>query len=151
MIDCRLYKEYFPIKTEEQKDKFLEEHRADAYIFLAEEPQDMKNAYIKLESYYISRFKKAYSLFGKMKHKNVIHNQHVAHQMQRDERLVYLRQKISHRENLLYALCMCEDVTIEEINTILQRMNNKFHVDVFMAALGIIAVIAWLLIGCTIG
>lgn len=151
MFHNKLYKRYYPIKTEEQKNEFLGNHRTEMIRFLEGNSLDLRASYMDLESKYVSKLKKPVSFLGNVKYKNVLHNEKVALEMEMDKRLKDMEQELVGTEEKLYALKMSEEISIEDVNRILLIMDFTYR-NAFMKIVSVVLMLALLLLaftGCT--
>ena len=125
----RLYTQYYPLKTEEDKNEFLSSH----YMEMLKEA-DKLGCFANFEVFererdYIDMMKPEISFLGFPKWRNIARNREIAMKMDTDRKIKIIKEKISELDSIAYKMEVYEHekITIEEMNRILRFMNTETH------------------------
>ena len=129
LFNSKLYNQYYPLKTEDDKKKILDSHYVEIcraaenlYHCANQEVFDREHSYIK-------RMKPDVSRWGTLKWRNIAHNKTIAMQMDGDRNIKIAKEKIPELSSIAEKLHYheCDKITIEELNRILRFMNAETH------------------------
>ena len=84
MLNDKLYKHYYPLKTEEEKNDFLNSQYAEIYKEVGNLCRCTKNEISAIKNDYISKMKPTVSYLGTLKKKNIAHNKYIVYMMYKD-------------------------------------------------------------------
>lgn len=124
-LNCKLYNQYYPLKTEEEKYYFLR----DNYTELIKITDTMRRISISSmacrKSDYAAQMKNETPLFGNP-HYNKLHNQRIVDAMNRDVVIQHTEQFIYQADIVSHKLIMGDhdNITVKEINTVLKEYND---------------------------
>ena len=145
IMNHKLYNNYFPISSEEEKQKFLNEERIDLIKELRAVLCECQTEIFYVQRSYYERMKSTISLLGNINFRNVLHNKKVEAEMEADFRIRGIKNKIEDYDTLLDTLVMQGDASMDEINMALEYINaNKNRaVKGFWFGAGIAAVLVF--------
>ena len=146
IINSKLYNQYYPIRTEEQKTAFLIENHTVLLKLIREALFRNRSEYLARTNKYVNQLKKETTFLGTVKKVNVLHNEHVISKMQHDHIFDSLRNKEAIMEKIQYSLIMNEAVSIEDINELLLCINHDHRRTLLNCAFGLCIVIGTLLV-----
>lgn len=129
MFDDKLFSQYYPLKTEKDKDAFLISNLIELRRIAEKLMLDVRVDILAREDKYYNRMKRTVSVFGKLKPGNMLHNQTVMKQMARDKYISKTEDTISAIGFFLEKLLLGEydEITIEEANDTLAHINSYTH------------------------
>lgn len=144
-MNHKLYNTYFPISSEEEKQKFLNEERRDMIKELRTVLCECQIEIFYIQRSYYERMKSPISLLGNINFRNILHNQKVKAEMEADSRNRGMKNKIEDYATLLDTLVMQGDASVDEINMALEYINaNKNRVvKEFLFGAGITVALAF--------
>lgn len=130
-----LYKEYFPLESDEQKIDFLRSNGTAVLRFLDEEYSANKSSVLALTYGIRSKFKNDITFTGAPNYKNIAHNESVAAEldltMKTDSRLIKIQQDMEKNRVLAYSISVAanEEVSLSDANDILIAMKAGYRRD----------------------
>lgn len=145
IMNHKLYNTYFPISSEDEKQKFLSEEKDDLIKGLRGALCDSQTDYFYVQRNYYERMRNTVSLLGNINFRNVLHNKKIEAEMEADSRIRGIKNKIEDYDTLLDTLIMQGDVSVDEINRALEYINanKKRVIKEFLFCTGIMVVLAF--------
>jgi len=143
LFNHKLYEKYYPLVTEEDKQNLLQSDYIDIYKIVRNMGSIARNEIAAIQQEYVSQMKPTVSIFGTIKHKNVIHNEAVVHRMDTDKRIASIKEMVSRIDELSLKLANneCDKIELEELNYILKKVNNQRHKVIISFLILFIAII----------
>lgn len=143
MFCNKLYKEYYPIVSEEDKMNFIHENFVEILNFdMRRERLSLVNLF-GIERKYSQKLKKEVSVFGNIKYGNILHNRNVLNSMINDRHYIkcteILNEMASFQEKLWSG--KLEEISIDEINFLLIAMKRETQDNRIHFLLSIVGVI----------
>lgn len=119
-----LYKKYFPIKSERERDDFIQKNGSQIYRILDSLSMSLSYNAMDRIKMYDRRMKRTISLLGNIKIGNVLHNRAVVNEKKNDRWLKGIEKQARIIEELRYKHTNFT-LTIEDVNGILELENNE--------------------------
>lgn len=147
MFDNKLFSQYYPLKTEKDKDAFLISNLTELRRVAEKLILNARGDILARENKYYNRMKCTVSVFGNLKPGNMIHNQTVMQQMARDKYISRAEDTLSAIEFFAEKLLLGEydKITIEEANDILAHTNSYTRRKWIFATTSIVLIVAAIL------
>lgn len=120
----KLFKKYYPIQTEEQKEAFLEDHKDSVLKFLKGELLRCRTMHFDAFNDYKKHLKNTVGFLGKIKWKAVAKNINLT---RRFERVSWSIDRYQSSYEALKTDVEDNTVSVDDINYILIKMNNRFN------------------------
>lgn len=145
LFNNKLYNQYYPLKTEEDKNNFLNSNYTKIRKMIDDIGCIARNELYAIEHDYVKKMKPTVSFFGSPKYRNIAHNEYIVHKMQTDRRIKNIEKKFQDLDPLAYKIAYHEheNITVDELNYLLRLINTRKHYN-----LGIILVLVILIIVC---
>lgn len=126
MFDNKLFSQYYPLKTEKDKDAFLISNLTELRRIAEKLIFNVRGDILAREDKYYNRTKRTVSVFGNLKPGNMLHNKIVMQQMARDKYISRAEDTLSAIRVFVEKLLLGEydEITIEEANDILAHINT---------------------------
>lgn len=124
----KLYKAHYPIKTEEEKEIFLTQHRDTVLDFLEKELLSLDIMHFNIFDNYTARQKNPIGILGRVKWKSVAKNKVLAQRFDRDYCDIERRKADC---STLRTTIINNTSSVNDVNTILVKMNNQFSSSIF--------------------
>lgn len=139
-LNNKLYKQFYPLATEEDKMSLLNSNYSELLRKVKDIERMAETEYSERQSNYISKMRPTISCLGTPKHKNIVHNEYIAHKMAMDKKISFISEDIYNLKELEYNLVYkeFEKITVEELNRILRYDNIMKHKNICIIILGII-------------
>lgn len=143
LFNNKLYTQYYPIASEEQKAIFLENNHTKILRSIKRLKDDTLFEYYSRQKEYISRMKSEVSCLGHLKLGNICRNRSIAYEMSRDKRINTTRKVLQDLDSLKDKLISHEQesITIYELNNLLKMMNETKHRNMCKLGLSLIITI----------
>lgn len=143
LLNNKLYTQYYPLTSEEDKNNFLKSNYMEIYKFVRNIGCSARNEYSLRQYNYTKKMKPTVSFLGTPKYRNIVHNKRVAHDMSMDKRIKDIERKLPELDSLACKLMYneSENITVDELNYILRIMNTYKHRALIMFLLLLIAII----------
>lgn len=127
LFNDKLYNQYYPLKTEEEKNEFLKSNKAQIYRMIRDVGSDAKNQLYGIYREYTKKMKSTVSFSGTLKYQNILHNEYFTHKMLVDRRIKIITKNILDIDSLEYRVMNheYENITVDELNCILSLKNFK--------------------------
>lgn len=127
LLNDKLYTQYYPLKTEEEKMFFLSSNSTEIYKIVRDIERFVKYELYAIKLEYVKKMKPTESFLGTPKYRNITYNEYLARKMFTDRRvknitgpdLDSLARKIKYHEY--------ENITIDELNYVLRLKNINRH------------------------
>lgn len=145
MINSKLYKTYYPITTDGEKDIFIHENLTNIHRLLRKRTMMNMSKVLDIDKEYGKRMKKECSIFGNLKLGNIAHNKYVEHERIHDYRL----KKIGEDNDTLAILeekLIYNSLTTDDVNAILCIDNKQFRMELRLLIFGVLFVVVMLII-----
>ena len=125
----KLYNQYYPLKTEDDKKKFFDSHCTEIHRAAENLYNCAETEIFEREHRYIHRMKPDMSRWGTPKWRNIAHNKAVAMEWDGDMNIRIAKEKIPELASLANKVHFHEydSITIEELNRILRFVNTETH------------------------
>lgn len=129
MLNDKLYAQYYPIRTEEEKNAFLSENSSELRKIIKYIGDIARNEIYAIKHEYVKKMKPTESFLGTPKYQNILHNERLAHEMQTDQRVRNITEKLPDLEDLEYKVAYheYENITVDELNYVLEFVNHRKH------------------------
>ena len=143
LLNDKLYNQYYPLKTEEEKNEFLNSHSTEIYRTIRDIGRVARNELYVIKHEYIKKMKPTVSFRGRPKYRNISHNEYLTNKMLMDRRIKNITEKLP---NTNYLVCKMmfheyENITVDELNYVLRLKNFNKHKTWMMCVLSIILLI----------
>jgi len=137
----KIYKKYYPLTTEAQKNEFIENERLSILETFGFRERAVFADRMALDMKYEKHYKPVVSAFGNLKLKNIAHNEYVQNIQSLDKRYLKLDDINSETNELASSFKENETLSLEDANRVLRWMNNEFSfwIGQFITA-GVVAV-----------
>lgn len=147
LLNNKLYNQYYPLKTEESKNEFLNSNYINVYKTARSFLRFAKNGLWEKQDSYISKMKSATSIWGAPKYQNLIHNEYIIQQMITDRQIENIKMNITGLEPLVCKLAYHEtkNITIAEANFILEAMNSNRRRSAMLLLAGLVLTCIYIL------
>lgn len=144
LLNDKLYTQYYPLETEEDKYEFLNANYTEIYKIVRNIGRIARNELSARKHNYISKMKPTVSFLGTPKYRNIVHNERLAHNLLMDRQIKSLEEKIPDLDSLAckFMYHEHENITVDELNYILRLMNTNKHKTWMMLLLLLISIIA---------
>lgn len=129
MFNCKLYKTYYPIISDNDKDIFISNNLTKIHRLLKEETVLNMYKRIDIDKEYGKRIKKEWSVFGNPKFGNVVLNKHIEQEREHDFRLKKIGKNNEVLERLQEGL-FYNSLTVDDVNIILCLVNKRFRYNI---------------------
>ena len=143
MIHNKIYKQYYPLVSEEDKINLLASNANEIYKFVYNLNLELGHEYFERQNKYISKLKPTVSLLGTPKYGNILYNQYISQTMTLDKNIEDIKETLCNFDLLEYKLAYhdYENITVDELNQTLIYMNTKTHRKWFILLLFFIFII----------
>lgn len=125
MLDCKLYKKYYPLKTDGDVENFFAENIDNIRKTLNNHIRYHFREFHTTQDYYCKKYKREESFLGKPKPGNVLYNKAITNEL--DQHLKSHAKTIHDYERILHSVKMNEKVSVTDANRILTVMNNDYR------------------------
>lgn len=146
LLNDKLYNQYYPLKTEEEKNEFLNSNSTEIYRMIRDIGSVARNELYVIKHEYVKKIKPTVSFLGNPKYRNIAHNEYLANKMLMDKRVKNITEKLPDLDSLACKIIYheYENITLDELNSVLRLKNFNKHKTGMMCVLSLI-----LLIVCT--
>lgn len=129
LLSNKLYAQYYPLVTEQDKTNFLNTHYMEMYKKVRDISYNAMGELYAREYNYIKKMKPTVSFLGAPKYKNIAHNEYIIHKMRMDKNIKVIEKEIPNLDSLVEKFVFNEQerITIDELNYILRLMNSEKH------------------------
>lgn len=129
LFNDKLYNQYYPLKTEEEKNEFLYSNNTEIYRMIRDVGNDARKQLYDIRHEYAKKMKPTVSFSGTLKYQNILHNEYFTHKMLADRRVKNITKNILDIDSLEYRVMNheYENITVDELNCILSLKNFKRH------------------------
>lgn len=129
LFNDKLYVQYYPLKTEEEKNEFLNSNSIEIYRMVRDIGQIARYELYAIEHEYVKKMKPTISFLGTPKYQNIAHNEYLVHKMLADRRIENITENISNLDSLVCKIMYYEyeNITIDELNYVLRLKNINKH------------------------
>ena len=129
MFDDKLYTQYYPLKTEEEKNAFLNSNRTEIYRIISDIGHVARNELYAIKHEYVKKMKPTVSFLGTPKYRNITHNEYLVHMMLTDRRVKNITDNLPNLDSLACKLMYheYENITVDELNYVLKLKNFNKH------------------------
>ena len=95
LLNDKLYNQYYPLKTEEDKTEFLNSNSMEIYRIIKDIGHIARNELYAIKHEYVKKMKPTVSFLGTPKYRNIAHNEYLTHKMLTDRRVKKNNRKSS--------------------------------------------------------
>lgn len=143
LLNDKLYNQYYPLKTEEEKNEFLNSNSKEIYRMIRDIDHVARNELYVTQHEYVKKMKPTVSFLGNPKYRNIVHNEDLAHKMLMDRRVKNITEKLQDLDSLEYKIIYheYENITLNELNYVLRLKNFNKHKTGMMCMLSSILLI----------
>ena len=143
MFDDKLYTQYYPLKTEEEKNEFLNSNSTEIYRIIRDIGHVARNELYAIKHEYVKKLKPTVSFLGTPKYRNIAHNEYLVHNMLTDRRVKNITDNLPNLDSLACKLMYheYENITVNELNYVLKLKNFSNHKTWMMCLLLLILLI----------
>lgn len=136
LLNDKLYVQYYPLKTEEEKNEFLNSNRIEMYRMVRVFGHIVRNELYAIEHEYVKKMKPTISFLGTPKYRNIAYNEYLSYKMLADRRIENITENLSNLDSLECKIMYYEyeNITIDELNYVLRLKNINKH-KMWMACL----------------
>lgn len=129
MFDDKLYTQYYPLKTEEEKNGFLNSNSTEIYRIISDIGHVARNELYAIKHEYVKKMKPSVSFLGTPKYRNIAHNEYLVHKMLTDGRVKNITDNLPNLDSLACKLMYheYENITVDELNYVLKLKNFNKH------------------------
>ena len=139
----KLYKEFYPIVSEEDKMNFIHENFVEILNFARRRERLSLVNLFGIERKYNQQLKKEVSVFGNIKYGNILHNRNVLNSMINERRYIKSTEVLNETASFLGKIMVGkpEEISIDEINFLLIAMKRETQYNSIHFLLSIVGVI----------
>ena len=143
LLNDKLYNQYYPLKTEEEKNKFLDSHSTEIYRMTKDIGHVTRNKLYVIKHEYAKKMKPTVSFLGTPKYRNIAHNEYLTHKMLMDRRVKKITEKLPNIDSLACKIMYheYENITVDELNYVLRLKNFNKHKTWMICVLSLILLI----------
>lgn len=143
LLNDKLYNQYYPLKTEEEKMNFLNSNSTEIYRMIRDIGHVARNELYVIKHEYVKNMKPTVSFLGTPKYRNIAHNEYLAHKMLMDRRVKNITEKLPDLDSLACKIMYheYESITVDELNYVLRLKNFNKHKTWMMCVLSLILLI----------
>ena len=129
MFDDKLYTQYYPLKSEEGKNEFLNSNSTELYRIISDIGHVARNELYAIKHEYVKKMKPTVSFLGTPKYRNITHNEYLVHKMLTDRRVKNITDNLPNLDSLACKLMYheYENITVDELNYVLKLKNFSKH------------------------
>lgn len=141
ILESKLYKKYFPVRDENDKEKIVTEIGIEELVDMCIKIEVHQSCSKEIrEEQYAKRLKRItpYSFFKESKS---IHNRVVMTEMKNDRTLQCIEQNLCRVKALLHKYSVGEELSIEDINWILESENQRYYRILFEGLMAVLVVV----------
>lgn len=143
LLNDKLYNQYYPLKTEEEKNEFLNSNSTEIYRMVRDIGHVARNELFVIKHDYVKKMKPTVSFLGTPKYRNIAHNEYLSHKILMDRRVKNITEKLPDLDSLACKIMYheYENITVNELNYVLRLKNFNKHKTYRMCVLAIILLI----------
>lgn len=142
-LNTKLYAQYYPLASEEDKNDFLSSKYIEIYKFVSRVECSIRHEYFSRQYRYGKKMKSTISFLGTPKYRNIVHNQHIYYEMSMDKNIEDIEKRLPELASLANKLANneTENITVDELNYVLRIMNANKHRTLMIFLLLVIGMI----------
>ena len=143
LFNNKLYTKYYPLKTEKEKNEFLNSYSTKIYRIVRDIRHVARNELYIIQHEYVKKMKPTVSFLGTPKYRNIAHNEYFAHKMLMDKRIKNITEELPNLDSLACKIMYheYENITVDELNYILKLINFNKHTTWMRCVLSLILLI----------
>ena len=136
LLNDKLYVQYYPLKTEEEKNEFLNSNSIKICKIVRDIGRIARSELYAIEQEYVKKMKPTISFLGTPKYRNIAYNEYLGYKMLADRRIKNITENLSNLDSLECKIMYYEyeNITIDELNYVLRLKNINKH-KMWMACL----------------
>lgn len=129
LLNDRLYNQYYPLETEEEKYGFLNSNSTKIYRMVKYIGRTAITELDVIKYEYIKKMKPEVSFLGTFKYQNIAYNKYIAHKMFTDRRVKNITENLPDFDSLACKIQCHEykNITVDELNYVLRFANFHKH------------------------
>lgn len=129
LFNHELYNKFYPINSEEEKKKMLDNERFEIIEELRRVHFENKGHLFGLHMAYLNKMKEPISAFGNIKPGAIRYNKKVEIEMKTDQNFYVLEDWVNNSGELLDNITSNNDISIDVLNQALTLINNKKRIE----------------------
>ena len=151
MFHNKLYKKYYPISSEAEKKEFVENNSTEIMMCADRFERMCHSKIYQIGCDYRKEMKSERTFFGKLKYKNIRHNEYIQSRIENDQRIKKLAKDMYKSNSLQEKLFTgkYDEIEIDEINSFLSAVDKetrKFSISILLGAVLCVAVVICIIV-----
>ena len=130
MFKSRLYKQYYPITSEQEKINLLNAEYCNILNLQYKYSVYVRAALMQRQQKYLTRMKPITGLCGNLKYGNILHNESVYHQMKTDRKIMEISDSYEKASEMKSAFLYGDEITVHDLNELLRFENYQKRCDI---------------------